>query len=97
MTEPDKHPIVRNMKYKLVAKEASASDISTRSINILGAVVFIPTSRPTWQTIPTKHISMPLSVSNLNVEPIFATCVVGVVSVMCVKPKMIMATTDIVI
>jgi len=88
--------MVRNMKYKLVANEASASVISTRSINILGAVVLMPTSMPTWHTIPMKHISMPLFVSNLNVELMLVACFVGVVSVMRVNSKMITATIDIV-
>ena len=44
---PEKHPNVRNIKYRLVAKPASVKVIPRRSIRILGAVVFVPTSIPT--------------------------------------------------
>ena len=43
------------MKYRLVAKPASANVMPRRSIKIFGAVVFVPTSIPTWHMIPIKQ------------------------------------------
>ena len=55
MIAPEKHPSVRNIKYRLVAKPASSSVMPRRSIKILGAVVLVPTSIPTWHMIPRKQ------------------------------------------
>ena len=45
-----------------MAKAASLSVMPKRSIKILGAVVFVPTSMPTWHIMPKK-------VSNTNGLP----------------------------
>ena len=58
MNAPEKHPKVRKIKYRLVANPASVSDMPTRSISILGAVVFVPTSIPTWHMIPRNDKRM---------------------------------------
>ena len=55
---PRKHPIVRKMKYTPVAKPASSSGRARRSMMILGAVVLVPTSMPTWHIMPRKHRNM---------------------------------------
>ena len=52
MMAPVKQPMVRKMKYRLVANPASVNDMPKRSIRILGAVVLVPTSIPTWHMIP---------------------------------------------
>ena len=55
--EPVRQPMVRNMKYKEVAKAASLSVMPSFSIRILGAVVLVPTSIPTWHMMPRNDSS----------------------------------------
>ena len=69
MTDPSKHPAVRNMKYKLVANDASLSPHPRRSINILGAVVLVPTSMPTWHMMPKNDKNMNGLPSKLRHSP----------------------------
>ena len=57
INDPEKQPNVRKIKYKLVANAASFKESPTRSINNFGAVVFVPTSMPTWHIIARKQIS----------------------------------------
>ena len=70
--EPVRQPMVRKMKYRLVAKAASFSVMPSRSIRIFGAVVFVPTSIPTWHMMPrndNRTMGVPSSLKHsTNVE-----------------------------
>ena len=55
--EPVKQPMVRKMKYSEVAKAASLRVMPKRSMRILGAVVLVPTSMPTWHMMPRNESS----------------------------------------
>ena len=58
ISEPVRQPIVRKIKYRLVANDAACISIPNRSIRIFGAVVFVPTSIPTWHMIPMNISKM---------------------------------------
>ena len=62
--EPLRQPNVRKMKYRLVANAASLRVMPSRSMRTLGAVVFVPTSIPTWHIMPMKENSTTGLVSN---------------------------------
>lgn len=44
---PEKHPMVRRKKYRLITYPASESEIPALSCRSLGAVILTPTSIPT--------------------------------------------------
>ena len=78
MKEPLRQPMVRKIKYRLVAKPASVRLMPTRSIKSLGAVVLVPTSMPTWHMMPRKLSStmgLPSSLKHsTKPEALSATC-----------------------
>ena len=78
MKDPDRQPMVRKIKYRLVAKPASVRVIPTLSIRSFGAVVLVPTSIPTWHIMPRKLSStmgFPSSLKHsTKPEALSATC-----------------------
>ena len=66
---PTKAPTVRQAKYTLEPNPAASTAMPQRSISNFGAIVFIPTSVPTTNTIPKKRSKIVLSFNNPNVAP----------------------------
>jgi len=58
MNDPEKHPMVLKMKYTLVATAAASRVYPSLSMRSFGAVVFVPTSIPTWHMMPRKQRRM---------------------------------------